>query len=363
MNLLRLTVACALCLLLVLAAAKADEGPIPIAEIKRDTPINFQKEILPILTKSCLACHNVNTAESSLVLETPQTIAKGGDSGPVVVPGKSGESRLLVLAAHQDEPLMPPPDNEVEAVALSGEQLGLIKRWIDEGATGEVTSQAPIKWQKLPPGVNPIYAVALSSDGQYAACGRANQIFIYHVASGQLVTRLTDPQLVSMGMNENQGVAHLDLVQSLAFSPDGDVLASGGFREVKFWRRPHDVRIAELAGSTSAVQSLATSADGKWAATGEASGAIKLWDLSTRKDPRTLSGHSGHVTAVQFTPDSTQLVSTSDDHTIRLWNVADASAAGQLQSPAPIEALAVLADCAPLATGHADGVIRLWTLP
>ncbi len=125
---------------------------------------------------------------------------------------------------------------------------------------------APIEWQSLPPGVNPIYAVALTPDGQYVACGRANQIFIYNVASGQLVTRLTDPELISSGLYKSQGVAHLDLVQSLAFSPDGQLLASGGFREVKLWRRPSNARLGELAGT--AVRSLATSPDGKWAATG-----------------------------------------------------------------------------------------------
>ena len=56
-----------------------------------------------------------------------------------------------------------------------------------------------IAWQPLPAGLNPIYSVALSPDGQFAACGRANQIFIYHVPSGRLVTRLTDPQLLQPG--------------------------------------------------------------------------------------------------------------------------------------------------------------------
>ncbi len=58
---------------------------------------------------------------------------------------------------------MPPADNGVDALALSSEQFGLIKLWIDEGAKGEVTANAaPIDWQSLPPGMNPIYAVALS---------------------------------------------------------------------------------------------------------------------------------------------------------------------------------------------------------
>jgi WD40 repeat protein len=346
------------------APADATPKPIAIAEIKRDTPVDFEKEVLPALTKNCVACHNAKEAEAELVLETPQSILKGGVTGPAVVAGKSGESLLLKVAAHLEEPLMPPADNGVGAVPLTSEQLGLIKLWIDEGAKGEVTARnAELAWQSLPPGMNPIYAVAVTPDGQYAACGRANQIFIYHVASGQLLTRLTDPALIQSGLYKNHGVAHLDLVQSLAFSPDGQTLASGGFREVKLWRRPTNVRGADVVGSTAGVRSLAVSADGKWAATGEATGAIKLWDLATLKDPKTLSGHAAAVTSLGFLPNSGKLVSASEDKTVRLWNVADGAAITQLETPAPILSLAVIADGTQVATGHADNLIRRWTLP
>ncbi len=278
------------------------------------------------------------------------------------MPKDGKESLLLQVAAHQSEPLMPPEANTVDAKKLTSEQLGLIKLWIDQGATGEVNLAQPLKWQSLPPGMNPIFAVALSADGQLAACSRANQIFIYHVASGQLLTRLTDPELISSGMYQHAGVSHLDLVQSLAFSPDGETLASGGFREIKLWRRPHDVHLADLVGSTGGVQSLAVSADGRWAATGEAGGAIKLWDLQAPKDPRTLAGHTAAVTGVQFLPGGTKLASVSQDKTLRLWNVADAAPAGQIETPAPINALAIVAEGAQLATGHADNLVRLWTL-
>lgn len=337
-------------------------APIAIADIKRDMPVSFEKEILPVLNKNCVACHNAKKAENSLVLETPQSILKGGDSGPAVVPHKSGESLLLTVAAHKDEPLMPPADNSVGAVALSGEQLGLVKLWIDQGATGQVAQPAvPITWQSLPALVNPIFAVAITPDGQYAACGRANQIFIYHVASGQLVGRLTDSELVRSGLYQNQGVAHLDLVQSLAFHPDGDLLASGGYREVKLWRRPQNVRQALLAPGAAGGQSVAISPDGKLAAVGDASGAIKLWELGTAPEPKTLAGHTGPVTALRFT--GARLVSGSLDKTVRLWNTTDGAAAGQVETPAPVHALALVADGAQLATGGADGVIRLWTLP
>jgi WD40 repeat protein len=337
-------------------------GPIAIADVKHEGPVSFEKEILPLLTKNCLACHNAKKAENSLVLETPQSIQKGGDSGPAVVAQKSAESLLLKVASHADEPIMPPADNGVGAVPMTGEQLGLIKLWIDQGATGTVAQAAPLKWQSLPPGVNPIYAVAVTSDGQYGACGRANQIFVYHLATGQLAARLTDPALISSGLYQNQGVAHLDLVQSLSFSPDGNLLASGGYREVKLWRRPHDVRRADFAGVAAPIHSIAVSPDGKWAATGEASGAIQLWNLAAPRDAKTLAGHTAAVTGLQFLPGGAKLVSASLDKTLRAWNVADGAAAGQIETPTPINALAVVGTGAQVATGGTDNIVRLWTL-
>src|SRR5215207_7653919 len=212
-----------------------DRQPIAIAEVKRADPVDFEREILPILKNNCLACHNQTKAKADLILETPQTILKGGESGPGVVPGKSAESLLLKLAAHQDKPTMPPRENKVAASNLTPEQLGLVKTWIDQGAKGEVRASGPVDWQPLPHGLNPIYAVALSQDGQLAACARANQIFVYHVPSRQLVTRLIDPKVTNDTM-----AAHRDLIQSLAFNPDGTLLASGSYREVKLWRRPKD---------------------------------------------------------------------------------------------------------------------------
>src|SRR5438128_2547209 len=218
--------------------ADVQRKPIPIAKIDRKTPVDFEKEILPILKNNCLACHNKTTTKAELILETPQDILKGGESGKVVVPKRSGDSVLLKIASHQVKPMMPPKNNKVEASDLTPEELGLIKLWIDQGGKGEVHGTGPIVWQALPEGLNPIYAVALTSDGQFAACARANQIFIYQLPSRQLVTRLTDPQLVkdpltpalspSKGERErNQiGVAHRDLVHALAFSPDRNVLAS-----------------------------------------------------------------------------------------------------------------------------------------
>ena len=84
------------------ASSKA-ATPIPIADVRRAGPVGFEAEVLPILAKNCLACHKSGSTETDLVLESPESIRKGDDHGPAVVPGKSGESRLLRQAAHLKE--------------------------------------------------------------------------------------------------------------------------------------------------------------------------------------------------------------------------------------------------------------------
>lgn len=346
-------------------AVAADEvKPLTIAEVKHDGPVDFEKEILPVLRRSCLACHNAKDAESELVLETPQTIAKGGASGPTVIPKDGANSVLLKVAAHMEDPIMPPADNDRGAKNLTPEELGLLKLWIDQGATGEVTgSGGPVVWQPLPPGVNPIYAVAVSPLGEYAAAGRANQIFLYNVVTKQEIGRLTDPALLQQGVYKQPGVAHLDLVQSLAFSPDGERLASGGFRTTKIWKRPHNVKRGELAGLVGPVTSVVVSADGKQGVMGLADGKIQRFDLATGMPAGELVGHTGAVTGLAFTADGAQLISGSRDKTFRQWNLADGKELSQFATPSAIESLALVLEGKQVATGGADNMIRTWYFP
>ncbi len=334
--------------------------PIAIADVKRAEPVSFEKDVLPIFKKNCLACHNATEAESDLVLETPASIIKGGASGPAVMPKKSGESWLMQVATHAEEPIMPPKDNKVNAKNLTPQELGLIKLWIDQGATGTVTGDKVV-WQPLPAGVNPIYAAAVSPDGQYAACGRANQIFIYHIPTGREVCRLTDPALLQGGVYKQPGVAHLDLVQSLAFSPDGQTLASGGYQVVKLWRRPRNTQLHKFA-SPEGASVVAASADGKWLAVGGGD-VIHLWDLAAGKPGATLKGHTGAVTCLSFSADGAKLYSGSADKSLRVWTIADGKLAARIDTPNPISALTVVGDGSQVATGGGDNAIHLWSVP
>ncbi|MGC4006931.1 MAG: hypothetical protein QM811_28915 [Pirellulales bacterium] len=175
-------------------AQEKKPAPLPIKEPAGDVKVEYA-EVAKILRKNCLACHSGSKAENGLVMESPASMIKGGDSGGAIVPKKSAESLIFRLAAHIEDPVMPPKDNKVNAAALTPAELGLLKRWIDQGAEGQADAIAPLAWQPLPEAVSPIYAVAVSPDGAVAAAGRGNEVLIVETATGRTVARLVDPAL------------------------------------------------------------------------------------------------------------------------------------------------------------------------
>ncbi len=326
----------------------------------RSKPVDYGTEIAPILRANCLACHHGRKAEGRLVLESPQTILKGGEQGPAVVAGKSTESLLLQVAAHQQESVMPPPDNIVGAKPLTPAQLGLLKLWIDQGATGSVSATREIRWQPLPAGYQPALATAVTPDGQFAVCSRGNRLSVYHVPTSKLTTTLVDPGLNGAAGESSSEIAHRDLVRCLAFDSTGDLLASGSFREVKLWRRPRVTRLAELAHD-AAVQSVAVSANGRWAATGDESGRIRLWEINTGKTMQSFAAHQSGVTGIVFSLDATALFSCGSDKSLRAWNVANGEPVGKaVETPSPIHGMTSVNKGEWLVTGGEDGNARVW---
>ncbi len=353
-------VAClSVCALFSVSDVSGAADPTPIAEVKHDGPVDFQKEVLPILKKNCTACHNASKKEGSLVLEGPASILKGGDSGPAAEKGKGAASLLVTRAAAADDEQMPPADNKVGAKRLTSQELGLLKLWIDQGATGGAALAATIEWQPLPAGVQPIFTVALSPDGQFAACGRANQIFIYHLPTGRMLGRLTDPSLLKSGLYTKPGVADLDLIQSLAFSPDGRTLASGGFRTIKLWQRADAAPQPFFGGKLAAApQALVASADGRLAAAALGND-VQLWNNAENKAGPKLAGHKGAVRAVAFTTDGSRVATASADKSVRVWNTADGKQLAQADAPVEPSTLAIVGDGTQLVVGGADNKVRL----
>ena len=342
-------------LLLSLALASPalvrSEG-LPVAELKRDTPVNFATEVYPFLKANCLACHNQSKPKADLILESPQDMIKGGESGPAIVPGKGADSFLFTTAAHLEEPTMPPANNKSKAENLSPEQLALLKLWIDQGAKGDaVSTAAPESWTLLT-GPQPIYAAAISNDGRFAAAGRGQQVHLYDLKLGKLAATLRDP-------GATIPVTHEDIVQAVAFSPDGETLATAGYRVVKvFQRNPAAAaKAVALAGDPAG---MAVSADGKRTAIGAADGTIFLVNNDQPEAaPVTVKDHTGAVTALAFSADGAALYSAAADKTVRSRPVADPAKATSLAIGAPVSSIALINGGQHLLLACADQTIRL----
>jgi WD40 repeat protein len=282
--------------------------PIEVRVPSRKQPVSYAKEISDILENKCIGCHGAALSENRLNLESVAAMRKGGRRGRALVPGKADDSLMFKLAAHRMEPVMPPSDKPANK-PLTAEELGLLKSWIDAGAKDDSSQTAASRSEEpepnvlgdLPPGVQPINAIDMTSDGARVAAGRAHVVQITGVDSGL--------EIVSLG-------GHQDIIQSLRFSPDATLLAAGSYQKITIWSAP----TAHL----------------KW----------------------TLAGHGGPIGALAVTGRGDTLYSGSQDKTIRVWNLTDGKLLRSLVQPAPVAALAIGPDGKTLITGSSDGLVR-----
>ena len=113
--------------LLVLAAAFAmGATKMPPAA---DRKVDFEKDVQPLLEQKCYSCHSEEAQQSGLRLDKRQNALRGGDYGPVILPGNSAESKLIKRLVNGDGGLQMPPTG-----ALSDDEIGVMRAWIDQGA-------------------------------------------------------------------------------------------------------------------------------------------------------------------------------------------------------------------------------------
>ncbi|WPJ67032.1 hypothetical protein SMAC4_14111 [Sordaria macrospora] len=193
-----------------------------------------------------------------------------------------------------------------------------------------------------------VRSVAFSPDGQRLASGSVdNTIKIWDPASGSCLQTLE---------------GHSQYVDSVAFSPDGQRLASGsGDDTIKIWDTASGSCLQTLEGHSKTVRSVAFSPDGQRLASGSEDNTIKIWDPASRSCLQTLEGHSWYVVSIAFSPDGQRLASGSWDKTIKIWDPALGSCLQTLEGHIDsISSVAFSSDGQRLASGSWDKTIKIW---
>ncbi len=194
-----------------------------------------------------------------------------------------------------------------------------------------------------------VNSVAYSPDGRTIASGggRGDTIRLWDAGTGEHLRPLT---------------GHTDWVRSVAYSPDGRTIASGSDDDtIRLWDADIGRHLRTLTGHTDSVASVAFSPDGRTIASGSWDDTVRLWDAEPGEHLQTLTGHTDRVRSVAFSPDGRTIASGSDDDTIRLW---DADSGRHLRTLTGhthyVFSVAFSPDGRTIASGSWDHTVRLW---
>lgn len=237
------------------------------------------------------------------------------------------------------------PDGKILA---SGGDDSLIMLWdVPSALDTSVATDQPIR-QSIKAGPGLVSSVAFSPDGKLFGSGHVFNAVVWDATTNQPF----------LGTDRFGGVNCVD------FSPDSNILALGQGSKIRLWNVATDESIGKpFEGHSESVNSVAFSPDGQTLASGSSDHSIILWNVETGQTiGKPLTKHSESVNSVAFSPDGKILASGSNDNSIILWEVEIGQPIGQplTKHSGSVNSIAFSLDGKTLASASADNTIILW---
>ena len=322
--------------------------------------VSFSRNIAPIFSQRCVACHNTRSPGGRLNLDSFASLLKGGESGAAVTAHNSVESLLITMIEDGSMPK--------DADPLSEAEIAVVKHWINVGApldagvalTADLFDVMPELAQPLPPAeyhvAIPVTAVAFSPDGNQLASSGYHEVLVWNTADGTLIRRIsnvaeriydlefsadgstlavaagTPGQLGEMKLfatADGQLIRTLvrarDAVFALSYSPDGQMLAcAGADRSINVVKVADGAEVVRIEDHADWVMDVNWSANGQRLVSSSRDKTCKVFEAATGNPVITFSGHGEPVYSAAFLADGTTVVSGGSDRRLHIWNSADA---------------------------------------
>ncbi|HVX61529.1 MAG TPA: c-type cytochrome domain-containing protein [Pirellulales bacterium] len=288
------------------------------AHAQAPAPVSFSKDIAPILIKSCQACHGTADPKGGYQVVNFTAVMKAGDSAAApATPMKLDDSEIFRLVSSQDKDERMPKDGD----PLPAEQVALIKRWIEEGAkfdgpdpNAAIASLVPKAPHPAAPEAYrvamPVTALAFRPDGQELAVGGYHEISIWNPADGALLRRIGNVDQRTYG---------------LAYNKEGTLLAAasgtpGVSGEVQLFDPSTGAVVKDLGAMSDVAFDVAFNPAGNKLAACSADRSIRIYDVASGKEEKLIEDHADWVMGIAWNHDGTRLASASRDKTCKVFD-------------------------------------------
>ena len=286
-----------------------------------------------------------HTSRINSVVYSPDgsIIASGHDDNTVRLWDAGTRKQKKTLTGHTDKIwcLDFSPDGKI--LASGGDDNG-IRIW-DVGTGKQKNILVGHTYRR---GFTFVRSVAFSSDGQILASASGREVYLWDVSTGEHQSTIN---------------GHLGEVWSVQFSPDGKTIATGSSdKTVRLWDLATGEQKAAFDKHPGMVRSVSFSPDGRTIVCGSEL-YLSVWDVETGNQKAILKEHQGSVRSVSFSPDGKIIATGSSDRTARLWDIGTEQSIGTFIGHIDdVNSINFSPDGKTLASGSNDGTILLWDL-